>query len=604
MKKIMNYIVIMLMLVVSVQATDLSDYPSMFIKDGKLNGQIVVGANAPASHTLAALDIAQGLKYTEDGAGIGGIVLDSEADVFKNNLIVIGNGCHNDVATILEGFPVACDKNEDLGSGRIQYIESNGYHHIIVSGQDDMELRRAARILYDYNEHVLASDQVFIGGNDFTDIFVRGLEQAPSVDKLKADISMNVQGPRAPAETFVKCNVYGGEAPYDVSVVVNSDNSDKKRYTANKKDGFYVASFSLDKGNHEINCEADDDDGRYAVSNVKYANIYKSELVSETSPRNMQSEPIYGDKNAPITIISYVGYNDPFTVRGFEVLDDILDDFEDDVNVEIRNFPLSFQDKKYIEAQASECALALTSENTFLKYIDNLMDSSDGDVDSVVREAAKLGINDIEMIKCLSDEKFLPEVLDDIKNGERDGVTGTPSFFINGQKISGAQSYEVFAKIIKEELGNDYEVPTEYPSCYDGIRNQGERGIDCDGPCSRCVQDSVPTCRDGIQNQDETSIDCGGSCQTCETQDDCSYGCNIENTCVDLGFRTLVDGDSMYCSITGDLVEQADVGQSCQNNFECQSNQCSNGQCIDLQQELKETRNIIEKLFDWLDNLF
>jgi hypothetical protein len=48
-------------------------------------------------------------------------------------------------------------------------------------------------------------------------------------------------------------------------------------------------------------------------------------------------------------------------------------------------------------------------------------------------------------------------------------------------------------------------------SCFDGIKNQGEKGVDCGGPCAPC-----PSCDDGIQNQGESGIDCGGSCAACK----------------------------------------------------------------------------------------
>lgn len=47
-------------------------------------------------------------------------------------------------------------------------------------------------------------------------------------------------------------------------------------------------------------------------------------------------------------------------------------------------------------------------------------------------------------------------------------------------------------------------------SCFDGIKNGDETGVDCGGSCVAC-----PTCDDGIQNGDETGIDCGGSCEPC-----------------------------------------------------------------------------------------
>jgi hypothetical protein len=52
------------------------------------------------------------------------------------------------------------------------------------------------------------------------------------------------------------------------------------------------------------------------------------------------------------------------------------------------------------------------------------------------------------------------------------------------------------------------------PSCFDGIRNQDEIGIDCGGVCGQC-----PACDDEIQNQNEEGIDCGGPCSPCSTVD-------------------------------------------------------------------------------------
>jgi len=600
MKKIYLGLIMACLLAVSlVQATDLEDYPEIFMEDGVFNGQIVVGDTSPAAHVLAAIDIAQGLEESADNNNkikVSAAVLASEANVFKTNLIVIGNSCHNDVATILEGFPVPCDTNDDFGYGKIRYIKSNGYHHIIVSGQDDLEIRKAARILYEYDEHVLDGDEVLIGGNDFTSIYVKGFEPSENNDLLKINMDLEVENYNEPAKIMAECNIHGGDAPYDVSLVVDflDLNNGKNKYVLDKSEDYYT-ELHLEEGRYDFNCQVYDDDGNYAVSSFERVNV-ASPVVEDVSPRDMQREPIYGDDNAPLTIIAYVGYNDPYTIKSFEVLDDVLDDFEDDVKLEIRNFPLSFQDKNFLEAQASECVLALSSENAFLRYIDNLMDSSNGDMDSVVREAVRVGVDEFQITECLSNEKYLPEVLDDIKDGKRDGVTGTPTFFIEGKKISGSQSYTVFAEIINEKLGNDYEAPT----CQDGIKNQGESGIDCGGPCSYCAQDPIPSCRDGVQNQNESGVDCGGECETCYEDTTCN-GCEDGGRCLQTGIRLLEDQVPVFCSLNGTLDSQKFEGALCQNNFECQSNQCGNGQCIDLQQELEETRGLLKSILDWFN---
>jgi protein-disulfide isomerase len=56
------------------------------------------------------------------------------------------------------------------------------------------------------------------------------------------------------------------------------------------------------------------------------------------------------------------------------------------------------------------------------------------------------------MKTCLDSGKFAAEVSKDMEEGMKAGVNGTPSFFINGIPVAGAQRYEVFSEIIDREL--------------------------------------------------------------------------------------------------------------------------------------------------------
>ena len=53
------------------------------------------------------------------------------------------------------------------------------------------------------------------------------------------------------------------------------------------------------------------------------------------------------------------------------------------------------------------------------------------------------------------------------------------------------------------------------PTCFDGIQNSGETGVDCGGACGPCL---LSSCFDNIQNQNEAGVDCGGPCKTCEVK--------------------------------------------------------------------------------------
>ena len=80
--------------------------------------------------------------------------------------------------------------------------------------------------------------------------------------------------------------------------------------------------------------------------------------------------------------------------------------------------------------------------------------------------------------------------------------------------------------------------------------------------------------------------------------------CEKDGNCLPFGTRLLEDGKPVYCGINSKLNTQESLGEFCQNNYECLSNQCSNGQCIDLSEQLEETQSFLEKILFWLTKIF
>lgn len=115
----------------------------------------------------------------------------------------------------------------------------------------------------------------------------------------------------------------------------------------------------------------------------------------------------------------------------------------------------------------------------------------------------------------------------------------------------------------------------------------------------------IPTCDDGIKNDGETGVDCGGPCRPCvETSQTCMTGCLSDGKCLPFGTRLVEDSSPVFCSIDQDFELQKDEGESCQNNYECSSNSCHSGVCVDIQKEIAETRGILEKILSWLSRFF
>ena len=64
----------------------------------------------------------------------------------------------------------------------------------------------------------------------------------------------------------------------------------------------------------------------------------------------------------------------------------------------------------------------------------------------------ELDLDEFKFNDCFSNGKYTQAVQQDYELGQKVGVTGTPTFFINGQKLVGAQPFSAFQQIIEEEL--------------------------------------------------------------------------------------------------------------------------------------------------------
>jgi len=162
-------------------------------------------------------------------------------------------------------------------------------------------------------------------------------------------------------------------------------------------------------------------------------------------------DAILGDSSADITIIMFSDYECPACYYfESEVFPSIKADFIDTgkVNFVYRDFPLvSIHDFAHITAEAAECA---GDYDKYYEYQDLLIANYDewatttGDINQLLTDYAGTitGIDTTAFKACLDDGKYYDEVEADISDGRAAGVQGTPSFFVDGQKIQGVLPYE------------------------------------------------------------------------------------------------------------------------------------------------------------------
>jgi|GEM_PF-389356 len=103
-------------------------------------------------------------------------------------------------------------------------------------------------------------------------------------------------------------------------------------------------------------------------------------------------------------------------------------------------------------AGAATCA---QNQGKFWEYNELLYKNQDKIDDVFIRKLAKnIGLDEKAFENCLNSPNTIQAIANDYKDGENLGITGTPTFFINGKKVVGAKSFEEFGKIIDEEIIN------------------------------------------------------------------------------------------------------------------------------------------------------
>ena len=168
----------------------------------------------------------------------------------------------------------------------------------------------------------------------------------------------------------------------------------------------------------------------------------------------VDDDPSIGPANAPITIIEFSDYECPYCRRWHqEVFNRIREDYPDQVRIVYRDFPLtSIHPEALPAAISADCA---NEQGAFWAYHDLLFSSSELSEDIYIQYATDLGL-DVEKFKaCIASGRYDDEVQGDLQYATNLGVSSTPTFFLNGLPVVGAQPYDVFKQVIEKELAGE-----------------------------------------------------------------------------------------------------------------------------------------------------
>ncbi|MBD3388349.1 MAG: thioredoxin domain-containing protein [Candidatus Altiarchaeales archaeon] len=182
---------------------------------------------------------------------------------------------------------------------------------------------------------------------------------------------------------------------------------------------------------------------------------------SETPPaEGVQSPPnavVASDSGGGglLQVVVYSDFKCPYCARAATTVNQIREEYEGRIEVVFRQFPLSFHRGADKAAEAAECA---RDQGMFWEYHDMLFERHGsgydvGDSDVLKSIASDLGLARLQFNRCLDSSSKESLVESHISEGRSRGVSGTPTFFIGGQKVVGAQPMSAFREVIGSELG-------------------------------------------------------------------------------------------------------------------------------------------------------
>ena len=170
-------------------------------------------------------------------------------------------------------------------------------------------------------------------------------------------------------------------------------------------------------------------------------------IVDLGAPVDPERDHIRGPVDAPVTVVEYGDFQCPFCGRAEGAVRELLADWGDVAYV-WRHLPLN--DVHPYAQQAAEAAEAAAEQGKFWEMHDRLLDHQDElRIPDIVRHARELGLDLERFEDDLRKHEGAGRIAEDVDSADLSGVTGTPSFFINGRRHYGAYDIETLTKAVK-----------------------------------------------------------------------------------------------------------------------------------------------------------
>ena len=186
---------------------------------------------------------------------------------------------------------------------------------------------------------------------------------------------------------------------------------------------------------------------------------FSRNLENVTIPQGLfdvatSDDPSFGPEDASVVIVEFADFGCVYSQGESYIVRALMQEYQDRIRFVYRDFPMT--DLHPIAQKAAEAGECANAQGKFWEYHDQLyQNQSDLSEEQLVAYATKVNLDTEAFRTCLESGEFADEVLEDYQDGAQAGVRGTPTFFINGNRIAGAIPQSVLLLLIKNALGEE-----------------------------------------------------------------------------------------------------------------------------------------------------
>jgi protein-disulfide isomerase len=186
-----------------------------------------------------------------------------------------------------------------------------------------------------------------------------------------------------------------------------------------------------------------------AADASKWAHTTPTRLLDDPVSIPTAGAPSIGPQNAPVTLVEFSDFQCPYCIAAFPEIKAVLSAYPTQVKLVFKEYPLEIHSEAEFAAIA---AIAAHKQGKFWVMHDAMFSSRNLSRDSILALAQKNGLDMKRFEADLNSTEVRETIIRDIQDGDRAGVEGTPTIFVNGKRYNGPIVETSLKPVLEAEL--------------------------------------------------------------------------------------------------------------------------------------------------------